>query len=111
MASIEPIELETYMARKYPYLSADDREDIINSAKMFYYSLRFPCLPDIDETIYPIAGKNIIWCEKACDEIVERLGVGSAISYQENSISIKLDSAELSDRLCNMIIPEAGIPL
>lgn len=110
MATIEPTELSTYMARKYPYMSEDDRTDVINRAKMFYYSLRFPCLPDIDETSYPITGQNIIWCEMACDEIVERLGIGSATSYQENSISISYGSAQLSERLVSMLVPEAGVP-
>lgn len=108
MAETETI--EQYMARKYDYMSSDDSGDIINRAKMFYYSIRFPALPEIDEADYPISGKNLYWLQMACDELVERLGIGSAVSYQENSISINYGSAQLSDRLVNMLTPEAGIP-
>ena len=95
---------------KYPYLSERDTLAIVDRAKMFYYSLKFPFIHDIDENAHPITAfieKN--WVLSACDELVERLGFNSATGYRENGVSWTFDGAQLSDRLCSLITPNAFV--
>lgn len=95
---------------KYAYLSIEDALEIVEKAKMFYYSLKYPCDPNASEDTRPInsfvAEK---WVLSACDELIERLGFSSAIAYKENGVSWSFDNAQLSDRLCNLIKPNIGV--
>lgn len=95
---------------KYPYLSECDALAIVDRAKMFYYSLKFPYEPLVNENTHPIKAfieKN--WVLSACDELVERLGFNSATGYRENGVSWTFDGAQLSDRLCSLITPNAFV--
>ena len=100
----------THLKTKYAWLNNDDILDIVNKAKMIYYGLRYPCEPYLTEEDHPINGffeEN--WILSACDELVERLGFNTAIGYKENGVSWTFDSAQLSDRLCNLITPIVSI--
>lgn len=92
---------------KYPYLSEEDALAIVDRAKMFYYSLKFPFNHDIDENVHPIRSfveKN--WVMSACEELLERQGFNSAVGYRENGVSWTFDGAQISDRLASLIVPE-----
>ena len=99
------------IAKKYPHLG-DNKElvdGIVNKAKMFYYALRYPCLPLVNEEEHPIKSffdQN--WVLSACDEIIERLGFTSALAYRENGISWSFDNAQLSATLMSLVKPVAG---
>lgn len=95
---------------KYPYLSENDALAIVDRAKMFYYSLKFPFSHDIDENSHPITAfveKN--WIMSACEELIERLGFNSAVSYRENGVSWSFDGAQISDRLASLIVPQSMV--
>lgn len=95
---------------KYPYLSEQHALELVDRAKMFYYSLKFPFSHDIDENSHPIklfVEKN--WVMSACDELLERQGFNSAVSYRENGVSWSFDGAQISDRLASLIVPEAMV--
>lgn len=95
---------------KYPYLTTEDTSDIVDKAKMFYYSLKFPCEPYLTETDRPIStfvGQQ--WVLAACEELIERLGFNSAVGYRENGVTWTFDNAELSERLVSMIKPTIGV--
>lgn len=97
---------------KYPYLTAEDVFSVVDKAKMFYYSLKYPCEPNVSETKRPIStfvGQQ--WILSACDEIIERAGFSSALAYKENGISWNFDNAELSERLVSLIKPVVGVML
>ena len=94
---------------KYPYLSDADCKDLVEKAKMFYYALQFPCAPEVNENSRPITSFVAQrWILSAVDELVERLGFNSAIGYKENGVSWTFDNAELSDKLCSLIVPVMG---
>lgn len=96
--------------RKYPYLTIQDVNNIVNKAKMFYYSLKYPCEPFFHESQYPISdfiGEQ--WVLAACEELVERLGFSSSVGYRENGMNWSFDGAELSDRLVSLIKPTIGV--
>ena len=91
-------------------LTFDDAKRIVNKAKAFYFGLKYPYEPTADETTHPITSffaKN--WIVMACDELVERLGFNSAVGYKENGMSWTFDGAQLSQRLCSLIIPCARV--
>jgi hypothetical protein len=100
----------TELRIKYPYLSPQDCAKITSKAKMIYFGLRYPSEPFASEETHPL--KTFFeqtWIESACDEIVERLGFNSAIGYRENGVSWNFDGAILSNRLCNLVMPEIGV--
>ena len=104
------MEFVTQIRTKYPHLSVDDAKQISDRAKMFYFGLRYPCEPYADETTRPI--KTFFakqWILLACEELIERLGVGSAVTYKENGVSFDFGNAHLSDRLVGMITPIIGV--
>ena len=104
------MDFEKQLAIKYPYLSKEDVKAIIDKAKMFYYALKYPCVPNASETDRPIRGFVAEqWVMSACDELIERLGFSSAIGYRENGVTWSFDGAVLSDRLCNLIKPTIGV--
>lgn len=93
---------------KYPYLTTEDATDIAEKAKMFYFSLQYPCDPDPAlRNINTFVANQ--WILAACDELIEKIGFNSAVGYKENGVSWTFDNAELSDRLCNMIKPVIGV--
>lgn len=96
----------TRVHEKYGYLPLEEIARIVEKAKFFYYALSYPCDATIDEETHPIKGfRAEQWVLAACDEIIERNGLNSALGYRENGISWSFDSAELSTRLINMITP------
>lgn len=95
---------------KYPYMSDEDIDTIVNKAKMFYLAIKFPCEPDVSEETRPITSfvaQN--WVLAACDELIEKFGFNSVTGYKENGVSWTFDNAEISDRLIHMITPTIGV--
>ena len=104
------MEFVMQIKNKYPHLSFDDAKSIVNKAKMFYYGLQYPCEPYADETTRPINtffAKQ--WILLACEEIVDRMGISSVVSYRENGMTFDFNAAHLSDRLVGMIKPIIGV--
>lgn len=94
---------------KYSYISDNDLCEIVDKAKMFYYSIKFPCEPEASEETRPInAFIDQLWIISACSEMIERLGFNSAIGYKENGVSWTFDGAEISDRLVGLLKPIIG---
>ncbi len=99
----------TEIRTAYPYLSVEDAQRIVNRAKMYYYGRKYPYELDVDENKKPIVTfKDKMWILEACDELIERLGFSSALSYRENGISWTFDNTKLSRTLLSQIIPIAG---
>ena len=95
---------------RYSYISDNDLSGIVDRAKMFYYSIKFPCEPEANENSRPIVSYvDQLWILTACGEIIERLGFNSAIGYKENGITWTFDGAELSDRLVGLLKPIIGV--
>lgn len=95
---------------KYTYMSDEDVTRIVNKAKMFFYNLSYPADKSIDETTRPIASpRDEWWILAACDEIIERLGFSSALSYRENGVSWTFDNVGLSKTLVSLLMPQAGV--
>ena len=95
---------------KYPYLSNDDIQSIVDKATMFYCCAKYPCEPTVSAKTRlennPIGQQ---WVITACEELIERLGFSSAVAYKENGVSWSFDNAQISDRLMNLIKPTIGV--
>lgn len=95
---------------KYPYMEDIDIEKILNRAKAIYYMIKYPCEPDINEEKNPITNfTEQMWVLMACDELIDKIGIGSAVSYKENGISMSFDNSVISSTLISMITPIAGV--
>ncbi len=107
MAEMDFVEV---IKERYPHISDTKVKAIVDKAKMFYYSLRYPSLPLIDEETKPIndfIGQQFVL--GACDEQIQRFGFGSMKTYRENGITMEFECAELSETLRRMITPIAGV--
>lgn len=96
--------------KRYSYLCSQDVQRIVDKAKTIFYMLKYPCEPNASEETRPIdcfAEQN--WVLMACDELIERLGFGSAVGYKENGVSWSFDNAQVSYFLMGLIKPTVGV--
>ena len=94
---------------KYPWLSVEVAEEIIDQAKMFYYGIVYKSdmsFYDEDDIETP---RKTAWLFACCDEIVERAGCSSATAYRENGLQINFDHSQISLGLINMLSPVVGV--
>lgn len=104
------MDFESIVQEKYSHLNAKDVKSVVDKAKMFYYSLRYPCEPNASEQTRPINSfKHQQWIIMACDDIIARYGINNVIGYRENGVSFTFDGAEISERLISMIKPIIGV--
>lgn len=95
---------------KYSYLSNLEAIELVDTAIGWFYSLRYPCEPNINKETHPITNYMDTWyiC-RICDEIAEKNGFNSSIGYRENGISFQFDSAWISEGLRKAIVSIAGV--
>lgn len=101
---------EQEVHKQYPYISDDDIRRIVNKAKMFYFSTKFPNEPNASEETRPITSfvaEN--WILTVCEELIERLGFNSATGYRENGISWTFDNAQISQIMMSLNKPTIGV--
>ena len=99
----------TRIRTKYPWLSEEDAEEIVDKAKMFYYGIVYKSnLSHYDEDDIETPRKTA-WINACCDEIVERAGCSSATAYRENGLQINFDNSQISLGLINMLSPVVGV--
>lgn len=106
------MDFENEVLEKYPHFANNNRlvKSLVARAKMFYYGLKYPNEPLVNEKDRPIIGFVAQqWILSAVDEMVERLGFTSAVAYRENGTTWSLDGAQLSNRLVNLIVPTIGV--
>ena len=95
---------------KYPYLTNNEAISLVENAKGWFYSLRYPCEPNVNEETRPITAFMDVWAVKTiCDEIAQRNGFNTALGYRENGIQFTFDSAWLSESVKKAIMPIAGV--
>lgn len=95
---------------KYPYLSNEQITELVENAKGWFYSLRYPCEPNVSEETRPIVAFMDKWAVKTiCDEIAQRNGFNTALGYRENGVQFTFDSAWISESVKKAIMPIAGI--
>ena len=102
--------IEAKIQTKYPYLTSEELTSLVENAKGWFYALRYPCVPNIDETTYPINTFMDEWCVcRLCDEIAERNGFNSSLGYRENGVQFTFDGSWISEGLKKAIVPIAGV--
>lgn len=99
-------EYVAYFHTKYPHIKVEDLQILEGRAKEILVHLLFKSSTRITESQQQYAYENNkYWLYSAIQEMIERLGMTSAVSYSENGISIRFDSAQLSSSLINEIVP------
>lgn len=97
-----------YFQRKYPYIDEVDIEVLEGGAKETLIHRLYGAYKNVSTEDKEWAFENYkYWILRAMQEMIERLGVTSAISYTENGISITFDETQLSSSLLSEIIPFA----
>ena len=106
------MDFKAKITNKYPHLKDNEElvDGLIDKAKMFYFALRYPSLPNVSEETHPIETFfEEQWILSACDEMIERLGFSSALAYRENGVSWSFANTQLSLTLINLVKPIAGV--
>lgn len=100
----------TSVQTKYSYLTSEEVIELVENAKGWFYSLRYPCEPEVSEETRPIVAFMDKWAVKTiCDEIAQRNGFNTALGYRENGVQFTFDSAWVSDSVKKAICPIVGV--
>lgn len=95
---------------KYPWLSAEEAEELVDNGIGWFYTLRYPCEPTASHENRPTDTFLDKWAVKRlCDEIAQRNGFNTALGYRENGIQFTFDSSWISEGLKKAIVPIIGV--
>jgi hypothetical protein len=95
---------------KYSWLSAEECTELVENALGWFYSLRYPCEPSVNQKDHPIDTFMDRWAvARICDEIAQRNGFNTALGYRENGIQFTFDSSWISEGLRRAISPIVGV--
>lgn len=95
-----------YFKRKYPHIEHYDLEILEGSAKEILCHLLFKSSKKVSNEDKEYAyEEHKFWILRAMQEMIERIGATSAISYSENGVSITFGQEQLSTALLNEIVP------
>lgn len=104
------MDYKNYFIKKYPHLRHLDLDTLEGSAKEILCHLLFKSTKRISKEDKEYAyEEHKFWILRCMQEMIERNGMTSAISYSENGISIRFGSEQLSSELINEIVPFANI--
>lgn len=96
-------EFYDWTSKRWAHLSPDDARFLTDKAIMFYYGYWYKG-QSVDEASHPINGfVEIAWVQSCIEVLVNRNGVGSAVAYSENGLSMEFDRSDLPLSLLNMI--------
>lgn len=105
--------MENYIAyfhKKYPHILMEELGVIEGRAKEILIHLLFKSSNSVSESQREYAYEHYkYWIYSCIQEMIDRLGIGSAIAYSENGISVKFETAQLSNELKNEIVPFIGV--
>lgn len=98
------------VSSKYPWLTTEEAEELVENGIGWFYSLRYPCEPNASLENRPIDSFMDNWAvERLCDEIAQRNGFNTALGYRENGVQFTFDSAWISEALKKAIVPIVGV--
>lgn len=102
------MDYQGYFKKKYPHIEDYDLEILEGSAKEILCHLLFKSSKSTtnEDRIYAYEEYKY-WILRCMQEMIERMGATSSISYSENGISITFGQEQLSSALVNEIVPFA----
>lgn len=104
------MELVSYFKKKYPHIEEDDLDILEDSAKEILIHLLFKSSYVVDDSRKEYAYEYYkYWIMRCMQEMIERLGMTSVISYKENGISITFGREQISQSLIDEIVPIAFV--
>lgn len=100
------INYQAYFERKYPHLTSEDIQMLEGQAKEILIHSLFKSHYKVDEKQREYAYQEYqYWVLRCMQEMVERLGITSAIAYKENGISINFSREQVSKALIEELVP------
>jgi hypothetical protein len=94
---------------EHDYLTSGEMNRIYRYALGIYLTKAFPYDKSITE--FPDkCTRDIYIVELLMQDLLERNGCTSAVSYTENGLSIDYDTSLVSQEILKLITPQAGIP-
>ena len=98
-----------YYKRKYAYMDEEHIEIMYDCAYDIMLNLRYPTQENIYEIPESFMKKHKTWIFRCIQEHIDKEGMGNAISYSENGVSITFDKSGISRDLILEITPLAKI--
>ena len=99
-----------YFHDKYPAIKMEELYLLEGSAKEILIHLLFKSSTKVTETQRAYAYEYYqFWIIRCMQEMIERSGATSAVSYSENGISISWSQEQISQSLRDEIVPIASI--
>lgn len=100
------MDYQGYFNKKYPHIEDYDLKILEESSKEILCHLLFKSSKRITVEDKEYAYEEYkFWILRCMQEMIERMGCTSAISYSENGISISFSQEQLSSALVNEIVP------
>lgn len=100
----------SYFKRKYPHIEDEDLEILEYQAKEILIHLLFKSSANITrEKKEREFEAYSMWILRAMQELIERIGATSALSYSENGISVSYGREQLSTALIEEVVPYVGV--
>lgn len=104
------MDLNQAIKTKYDYLSNDEIELFINKAKAIAIDQLYPSNLSINYSNFDWTNPRFeMWLVDCVEELVERVGMSSVISYRENGMSWTFDRAGVSQALLDRLPRNIGI--
>lgn len=90
---------------KYPYLTNDDIESLVNRAKSICIEQVYPADLSINYANFDWDGnaRYDMWILDCVDELIERAGISTVLAYKENGMSWTFDRAGVSQALLDRL--------
>lgn len=100
------MDYQSYFKKKYSHIEYNDLIVLEGTAKEILCHLLFKSTKRVSNEDKSYAYEEYkFWILRCMQEMIERMGMTSAVSYSENGISIRFGSEQLSSSLINEIVP------
>ena len=104
------MDLNVEVKNKYDYLEEKEVEMFVNRAKAIAIDQLYPNDLSINYLTFDWTNPRFdMWLLDCVDELIERVGISSAISYRENGMSWTFDRAGVSQALLDRLPRNIGI--
>lgn len=98
-----------YYTKKFRHFDQETVEIMYDCAYDIMLNLRYPTQNNIYEIPQDYMSKHRTWIFRCIQNHIDKEGMGNAISYSENGVSITFDKSGIDRDLLNEITPIAKI--
>ena len=104
------MDLVKIVKKKYDYMDFDEVRLLLNKAKSIAVEQLYPNDLSVNYLNFDFDNPRFeMWLLDCVDELIERMGISSVISYKENGISWTFDRAGVSQALLDRLPRNVGV--